>query len=106
VVQTNVINSIVKLLGVFLEQINYLLVVATPVEIMLVAVAYSKENGVQSLNLYRTDIIISSDNVSMTSIVGTENGRIFMCGNNGKLYELQYQVKRSLRTFLDANQAN
>jgi len=35
---------------------------------------------------------IPSDNVSMTSIIGTSNGRIFMCGNNGDLYELQYQV--------------
>jgi len=35
---------------------------------------------------------IPSDNVSMTSIVGTSNGRIFMCGNNGHVYELQYQV--------------
>ncbi|KAJ3416105.1 hypothetical protein HDV05_003074 [Chytridiales sp. JEL 0842] len=79
--------------GVFLEQINYLLVIATPVEIMLVAMAYTKDNGTPKLNLYRTEIMISSDNVSMTSIIGTENGRIFMCGNNGRLYELQYQAE-------------
>ncbi|KAJ3126506.1 hypothetical protein HK100_010209 [Physocladia obscura] len=78
--------------GVFLDEINYLLVVATPIEIILVAVAHQETNGVSSLNLYRTDITIASDNVSMTSIVGSSNGRIFMCGSNGRLYELQYQA--------------
>ncbi|ORY42767.1 nucleoporin-domain-containing protein [Rhizoclosmatium globosum] len=77
--------------GVFLDEINYLLVVATPIEIMLVAVAYNEAKGPAALNLYRTDITIASDNVSMTSIVGSSNGRIFMCGSNGRLYELQYQ---------------
>ncbi|KAJ3029742.1 UNVERIFIED_CONTAM: hypothetical protein HDU68_011259 [Siphonaria sp. JEL0065] len=75
--------------GVFLDEINYLLVVATPIEIILVAVAYNNS----TLNLYRTDITIASDNVSMTSIVGASNGRIFMCGANGRLYELQYQAE-------------
>ncbi|KAI8614737.1 Non-repetitive/WGA-negative nucleoporin C-terminal-domain-containing protein [Chytriomyces sp. MP71] len=76
--------------GVFLDEINYLLVVATPIEIILVAVAFSETKG---LNLYRTDIAIASDNVSMTSITGSKDGRIFMCGSNGRLYELQYQAE-------------
>ncbi|KAI8826369.1 Nup133 N terminal like-domain-containing protein [Chytriomyces cf. hyalinus JEL632] len=79
--------------GVFLDEINYLLVVATPIEIILVAVAYNEKNPSNSLNLYRTDISIASDNVSMTSIVGTDEGRIFMCGSDGRLYELQYQAE-------------
>ncbi|KAJ3201800.1 hypothetical protein HDU82_007868 [Entophlyctis luteolus] len=78
--------------GVFLDEINHLLVVATPIEIILVAVAHKEEKGVSNLNLYRTAITIASDNISMTSIVGSANGRIFMCGSNGRLYELQYQA--------------
>ncbi|KAI9352014.1 Non-repetitive/WGA-negative nucleoporin C-terminal-domain-containing protein [Obelidium mucronatum] len=79
--------------GVFLDEINFLLVVATPIEIILVAVAYNESKGANALNLYRTDITIASDNVSMTSIIGSNNGRIFMCGSNGRLYELQYQAE-------------
>ncbi|KAJ3105701.1 hypothetical protein HDU97_007678 [Phlyctochytrium planicorne] len=78
--------------GVFLDQINYLLVIATPVEIILVAIAATTTNGTTSLKLYRTDMSISSDNVSMFSIIGSKDGRIFMCGSNGRLYELQYQA--------------
>ncbi|KAJ3217565.1 hypothetical protein HDU67_007637 [Dinochytrium kinnereticum] len=77
--------------GVFLDQINYLLVIATPIEIILVAVAATQSNGLTSLKLYSTDISIPSDNISMISIVGSVDGRIFMCGNNGNIYELQYQ---------------
>ena len=35
---------------------------------------------------------IPSDNTYMLSVVGTENGRIFMAGKDGCLYELTYQV--------------
>ncbi|KAI9347179.1 Nup133 N terminal like-domain-containing protein [Zopfochytrium polystomum] len=92
--QDQVIGSVglVKPLpGVFLDQINYLLVIATPLEIILVAVAYDKH--LNSLALYRTDISASSDGVIMTSIIGTKDGRILMCGNNGRVYELQYQAE-------------
>ncbi|KAJ3194003.1 hypothetical protein HK101_003676 [Irineochytrium annulatum] len=84
-------------MGVFLDQINYVLVVATPVEIMLVAVAVGGESQ-STLNLYKTEIILSSDTVSMVSIIGTEAGRIFMCGNDGRLYELQYQAEEGIFT--------
>jgi nuclear pore complex protein Nup155 len=39
---------------------------------------------------------IPSDSVNMLKIVGTPQGRIFMCGRDGNLYELQYQVPISL----------
>ncbi|KAJ1533904.1 hypothetical protein HK405_000269, partial [Cladochytrium tenue] len=77
--------------GVFLDQITHLLVVATPIEILLVAVAYDRHRN--ALALYRTDIGAASDNVMMTSIVGTRDGRIIMAGGNGKIYELQYQAE-------------
>ena len=73
-----------------MDQINYLLVIATPLEIMLVAVAFDKIKN--SLTLYRTDISASADNVLINSIYGTKDGRIMMSGNNGHVYELQYQV--------------
>ncbi|KAJ8324908.1 hypothetical protein O5D80_006438 [Batrachochytrium dendrobatidis] len=83
------------ILGVFLEQIEYVLVVATPLEIILLGVAFSKkgQDGVSrgSMSIYRTDMSIASDGVNMTSIFGTDTGRIFMRGNNGQLYELEYE---------------
>ena len=88
---------------IFIDQIEYLLVLATPIEIILLGMslnstaAASTANGYArpagELTLYVTQMSVPSDNVSMTSIVGTDNGRIFMCGNDGHLYELIYQVR-------------
>ncbi|KAJ3091850.1 hypothetical protein HK102_013147 [Quaeritorhiza haematococci] len=82
--------------GVFIDQIEYLLIVATPIEIILLGVAFSggADGGKKrELTLYNTHMSVPSDNISMTSIVSTRTGRIFMCGNNGHLYELLYQAE-------------
>ncbi|KAJ3057345.1 hypothetical protein HK097_008439 [Rhizophlyctis rosea] len=76
--------------GVFLEQIQHLLVVATPLEISITGVAVDDAHY-KKLILYKTDLAIAADNVSMVQIEGTEEGRIFMVGHNGQLYELAYQ---------------
>ena len=36
--------------------------------------------------------VTATDNVAMTCLVGGPNGRIFMGGNDGCVYELQYEV--------------
>lgn len=47
----------------------------------------------KEIKLYATDLTISTD-VEMTSVIGTNEGRIFMCGaQDGNLYELHYQEK-------------
>jgi nuclear pore complex protein Nup155 len=76
-----------------------LLIIATPIEISLIAVAYDKQATTSKVSLYPTDISVTSDSVSMTSIVGSESGRIFMCGNNGRVYELSYKVNLNEGTF-------
>jgi len=79
--------------GVFVDGIEYIILLATPIEIIFLGVAFDEPHNPRSeLTLYLTHMSIPSDNVSMTSIVGTSNGRIFMCGNNGHVYELQYQA--------------
>ena len=79
--------------GVFVDGIEYIILLATPIEIIFLGVAFEEPHNPRSeLTLYLTHMSIPSDNVSMTTILGTSNGRIFMCGNNGDLYELQYQV--------------
>jgi nuclear pore complex protein Nup155 len=47
----------------------------------------------ERVKMYATDMSVSTD-VEMTSVVGTADGRIFMCGSqDGCLYELHYQEK-------------
>ena len=80
----------------FLEQIEYLLVVTTPLEVILLGVAFrdSAKSDLPRgpLTLYRTEFTISVDSVNMISVQGTNSGRIFMVGNDGNLYHLEYQT--------------
>ena len=41
----------------------------------------------------QTQLAIPSDNVNFLSVIGTPNGRIFMAGKDGHLYELIYQAE-------------
>uniref|UniRef100_A0A1J3JBM7 Nuclear pore complex protein NUP155 n=1 Tax=Noccaea caerulescens TaxID=107243 RepID=A0A1J3JBM7_NOCCA len=81
--------------GILVEAIQYLLVLATPVELVLVGVCCSEgpdgrdpyaEISVQPL----PDYTISSDGVTMTCVTCTNKGRIFMAGRDGHIYELLY----------------
>ncbi|PPS07060.1 hypothetical protein GOBAR_AA13586 [Gossypium barbadense] len=81
--------------GIFIEAIQYLLILATPVELILVGVCCSgggdnsdpyAEVSLQPLPEYS----IPSDGVTMTCISCTDKGRIFMAGRDGHIYELHY----------------
>ncbi|CAL4938317.1 unnamed protein product [Urochloa decumbens] len=81
--------------GVFVEAIQYLLVLATPVELVLVGVCCSAsvdetdpyaELSMQSL----PEHVIATDGVIMTCITCTDKGQIFLAGRDGHIYELQY----------------
>ena len=77
--------------GIFIESIAHLLVVATPVEIILLGVCTSggfDELTLQPLPLYT----IPSDDVVFRCIKGTHDGRIFLGGQDGHLYELTYST--------------
>ncbi|KAJ0492375.1 putative nucleoporin, nucleoporin, nucleoporin, subdomain 1 [Helianthus annuus] len=80
---------------IFLEAIQYLLVLATPVELLLVGVCCSgsgdgsdpySEVSLQPL----PDYTIPSDGVTMTCIACTNTGRIFLAGRDGHIYEMRY----------------
>ncbi|KAJ3276818.1 hypothetical protein HDV01_002872 [Terramyces sp. JEL0728] len=88
--------SLVKPLpGIFLEQIEYLLVIATPLEITLLGIAFEEKKKAGrprgKVKIFRTDLSCHADSVNMCSIIGTDQGRIFMRGNDGQLFELVYQ---------------
>ncbi|TCD69902.1 hypothetical protein EIP91_005726 [Steccherinum ochraceum] len=84
--------------SVFIDEINYLLVICSPISITLIGVSSTTVPGTKGrprkdIKLFATDMSISTD-VEMISVVGTNDGRIFMCGNqDGNLYELHYQEK-------------
>ncbi|KAJ7534364.1 hypothetical protein O6H91_13G091000 [Diphasiastrum complanatum] len=81
--------------GIFLEAIQYLLVLATPVEIVLLGVCCSMSaDGIDpyaEISLQPLpDYTIPTDGVTMTCVSTTENGRIFLGGRDGHVYELLY----------------
>ena len=86
--------------GIFNEQIEFLLCLATPVEIVILGIGFSdssrpfgpRESKFAEVELVPTQLSVPSDNISMNSIVGTENGRIIMGGRDGCLYEFVYQA--------------
>ena len=84
--------------GVFIDEISQLLVLCTPISVLLIGVSVSPVTGQdgrahREVKMYATDMSVSTD-VEMTSVVGTADGRIFMCGSqDGCLYELHYQEK-------------
>ncbi|KAG7099133.1 hypothetical protein E1B28_001005 [Marasmius oreades] len=88
--------------GLFIEEISHLLVICTPMSVLLIALSLSPASGSGSgvrsrkeVKLYATDLTISTE-VEMTSVIGTPEGRIFMCGvQGGNLYELHYQENES-----------
>ncbi|CAJ1953445.1 unnamed protein product [Cylindrotheca closterium] len=77
------------IVSVFRELVEWCLVVTTKEEAMLCALA-RKEN--QALSLIRTRFVIPSDFVSFISITSTKAGRIFLGGQDGNLYELDYDL--------------
>ncbi|KAG1334865.1 nuclear pore complex protein NUP155 [Cocos nucifera] len=81
--------------GIFVEAIQYLLVLATPVELILIGVCCTAsgdgtdpyaELSLQPLPEYT----IPSDGVTMTCIACTDKGQIFLAGRDGHIYEIQY----------------
>jgi len=96
--QPDVITHVALVLpkrGMFVDDIKYLLVICTPVSVLLIGVASSLLQGRKELHLYATDLS-SSTEVEMSSVIGTEEGRVFMRGvQDGHLYEFHYQEKES-----------
>jgi nuclear pore complex protein Nup155 len=89
--------------GVFVEAIRHIMIVCTTTEIVLLGVCCSagasgdddcEEVTLQPLPLYS----VPSDDVAMTSVACTTNGRIFLGGADGNLYEIKYSAGESWRS--------
>lgn len=79
--------------GIFLESVRYLLVVATPVDISVLAVC--ADEGFETIRLSPTSYTLPSDNTTMVKIVGSQCGRIFMAGSDFNIYELEYSLSEN-----------
>ncbi|KAI0274723.1 nucleoporin [Gloeopeniophorella convolvens] len=84
--------------GVFVDDINYLLVLCTPLTVILLGVSATdamapNHKSRKEIRLFDLDMSIPCD-VEMVSVAGTADGRILMAGSqDGHLYELHYQEK-------------
>jgi nuclear pore complex protein Nup155 len=86
------------LIGVFKPSVKWCLVVTTPDEVILCALNHdtkekeglAQEDGV--LQLVPTSFTLPTDNVRMLSVTGTQQGRIFLGGEDGCLYEMAYDL--------------
>ncbi|KAH6611998.1 Non-repetitive/WGA-negative nucleoporin C-terminal-domain-containing protein [Boeremia exigua] len=79
---------------VFVDTIEYLLVVATVTDIFLIAVECQRgPEGVHGITLYRTGLSTSVRRITVTAIAGSDKtGRIFFGdGSTEDVYELNYQ---------------
>ncbi|CAG9783700.1 unnamed protein product [Diatraea saccharalis] len=85
--------------GVFQSFVKYLLVLTTTVEIVVLGVTFSssKNDGsteFQEIHLVPEPVfVLPTDGISMMSVKSTANGRIFMGGKDGCLYEITYQAQ-------------
>jgi nuclear pore complex protein Nup155 len=79
---------------VFVDTIEYLLVVATVTDIFLIAVECQRgPEGVNGITMYRTGLSTSVRRITVSSIAGSDKtGRIFFGdANTADVYELNYQ---------------
>ncbi|NXF41371.1 NU155 protein, partial [Nyctibius bracteatus] len=89
--------------GIFQSHVRHLLVLATPVDIVILGLSCANiQAGTGSLNdsmsggmqllpdpLYS----LPTDNTYILAITSTDNGRIFLAGKDGCLYEVAYQAE-------------
>lgn len=69
---------------------QYLVVVATPSEVVVLALTGADDDPKAPMRLVPTDIMCPTDGVGVLHIVGSSTGRVFLGGDDGCLYELAY----------------
>jgi nuclear pore complex protein Nup155 len=85
--------------GVFVDEIKHLMVICTTGSVIILGVSVvNTQDGQETrkiLKLYATDMTVSTKSVTMSSVAATAEGRIFLSGNDGHLYELIYTSSES-----------
>lgn len=94
-------------LNVFIEDVKFLLVLTTPIEIVVLGVTFGDSRKIftsptklvsaplyeEMLLMNQPIFVLSTDNVAFPTINSTSGGRIFMGGKDGCLYEISYQAE-------------
>lgn len=80
--------------GIFQPHIQYLLCLATTVEIVLLGVSFSGSNSsFEEMHLLPEPLFaVPTDGIHIITMSGTLDGRIFMGAKDGCVYEFFYQV--------------
>lgn len=84
--------------GIFDADVQYLIVISTPVEVLLLQLKIIGHPVYGDIVLEPTEYNMATDNVPMRSIAGTKDGRIFMAGHDGSLYEFVYEAPSVLHS--------
>eukprot|EP00742_Colponemidia_sp_Colp-10_P009188 GILJ01010000.1.p1 GENE.GILJ01010000.1~~GILJ01010000.1.p1 ORF type:complete len:1364 (-),score=247.43 GILJ01010000.1:46-4137(-) len=72
--------------NMFVQEIEFLLAVATTNKLYLASISLTPQ-----LQLQKTHYILNLDGITVTSLLGTDTGRVFMSGDDGTLYEMEYK---------------
>ena len=80
--------------GIFQPHIQYLLCLATTVEVVLLGVSFSGSGAnFEEMHLLPEPLFaVPTDGAYVVSLMGTEQGRIFRGAKDGCIYEFSYQV--------------
>lgn len=92
---------------VFISDVKYLLVLTTPIEVIVLGVTFGDttktisspsrafvSSTYEEMQLMNKPIfVINTDNISISCVEGTAEGRIFLGGRDGCLYEITYQAE-------------
>lgn len=83
------INLVKPKPGTFIDSVNHLLVLCTPLEVYLLAVTYANDE----LQLFDTGMVVTTKGLDVSTIVGSKTtGRIFFCGDGDgiNIWEIVY----------------
>ncbi|XP_061119630.1 nuclear pore complex protein Nup155 isoform X2 [Conger conger] len=86
--------------GIFQPHIHFLLVLATPVDVVILGLSFSKaQTGLNdslsgAMQLLPDPLYsVPTDNTYLLAVTSTQLGRIFLAGKDGCLYEIAYQAE-------------
>ncbi|KAH8397600.1 hypothetical protein KR215_001922, partial [Drosophila sulfurigaster] len=89
--------------GVLIKDVKYLLLLTTPIEVIVLGITFDDEhdytdtttgsNGMQLMN--KPLFVLGTENVPINVIQGSDDGRIFLGGRDGCLYEIDYHSESS-----------
>uniref|UniRef100_A0A4W4F627 Nuclear pore complex protein Nup155 n=1 Tax=Electrophorus electricus TaxID=8005 RepID=A0A4W4F627_ELEEL len=86
--------------GIFQPHIHFLLVLATPVDVVILGLSFPKsQTGLNDSMSGAMQLLpdplysIPTDNTYMLAVASTDLGRIFLAGKDGCLYEIAYQAE-------------